>query len=263
MNQAFKNARATFKFFWRELMWERRRIVPAMIMSNVKVCCEDPPEQAAQHGRGAGHMWISEVGFDGRTISGTLLNEPAWLVSYKQGQPLSLPAIKISDWMYVYSDDKVHGAFTVQLLRSKMGKRERKQHDGAWGLEFGDPDQVRIIPDDWNPSVVEKKGLLGNLFGGSKPPAKVDYQSIEHPMDINMLESMEEFLAKSPEALKSTDDIGWTLLHQQASAGSVSGVKCLLKHGADANAKSNIGLTPLQIAKGLGWRDVTKLLSKL
>ena len=162
MNQAYKRARSTFKYFWRELMWERQRIVPAMVMSNVKVCCEDSPEQSQQHGNGAEHMWIGEVGFDGKAISGTLLNQPNWLVSYTEGQQVKLPANKISDWMYVYADDKVHGAFSVQVLRFKMGKGERKQHDAAWGLDFGDADQVRIIPDDWNPAKPQKKkGFLG------------------------------------------------------------------------------------------------------
>ena len=207
-------------------------------------------------------MWIGDVGFDGKAISGTLLNQPNWLVSYTEGQQVSLRANKISDWMYVYADEKVHGAFSVQVLRSKMGKRERKQHDEAWGLDFGDADQVRIIPDDWNPATPKKKkGFLGKLRGGPAPPPKVDYQSIEHPMSLNMLSSLEELLAKAPDALTNTDEIGWTLLHRQASAGSTSMVKSLLKHGADPNAKSANGLTPLQIAKVLGWRDVKKLLS--
>ena len=80
-------------------------------------------------------------------------------------------------------------------------------------------------------------------------------------MAVNMLGSLEEFLSKSSDALVATDDMGWTMLHQQASAGNTAGVKCLLKHGADPNTKSAVGLTPLQIAKGLGWRDVTRLLS--
>lgn len=263
MAQAYKNARANFKYFWRELIWERQRIVPALVMANVKVCCEDPPELAAQHGRGAEHMWLSDAVFDGKTISGTLLNQPNWLVSFKDGQQVKLSAAKISDWMYVYFDDKVHGAFSVQVLRSRMGKRERKQHDAAWGLDFGEPDAVRIIPDDWNPlaAVLKKKGFFAKLSGKTEPPPKADYQAIEHPMSLNMVPKLEEHLQETPDMLTQTDELGWTLLHRQASAGSTTLVKTLLKHGADTNAKSTNGLTALQIAKGLGWRDVTKLLS--
>jgi uncharacterized protein len=30
MQRAYENARATFRYFWREIAWERRRIVPAL-----------------------------------------------------------------------------------------------------------------------------------------------------------------------------------------------------------------------------------------
>ena len=82
-------------------------------------------------------------------------------------------------------------------------------------------------------------------------------------MSLNMVQKLEEHLQATPDALMEKDELGWTLLHRQASAGSTTIVKTLLRHGADTNAKSANGLTPLQIAKGLGWRDVTKLLSSV
>ena len=36
MIDAFKQARSTFKYFWRELWWERRRIVPALNLPVLK-----------------------------------------------------------------------------------------------------------------------------------------------------------------------------------------------------------------------------------
>ena len=37
MNHAFEQARSTFKYFWRELYWENRRIIPALDFAMVKV----------------------------------------------------------------------------------------------------------------------------------------------------------------------------------------------------------------------------------
>lgn len=37
MLAAYKNAQSTFKFFWRELSWEYRRIIPALEIAAVKV----------------------------------------------------------------------------------------------------------------------------------------------------------------------------------------------------------------------------------
>jgi uncharacterized protein YegJ (DUF2314 family) len=260
MIQAFRNAQSTFKYFWREQTWEHRRIVPGLIVSSVKVCCFDPPELAEQHQGGAEHMWLSDVMFNGINVSGTLLNQPSWLVSYKEGQRISLPLNSLSDWMYVYTTGEVYGAFTVQLLRSKMGNRERKQHDEAWGLDFGDPNRVKIIPDQWNPGAPKKRGFFARLLGSETPPAKVDYQSVEHPMSENMAETLSDFLKNNPEAMEEIDELGWTMLHQLASAGSSAGVKALLAYGANKSAQDKNGLTPLQVTKALGWRNVAKLL---
>src|SRR5205807_192511 len=36
MQRAYEKARATFRYFWREVAWERRRIVPALDLACVK-----------------------------------------------------------------------------------------------------------------------------------------------------------------------------------------------------------------------------------
>jgi uncharacterized protein YegJ (DUF2314 family) len=40
---------------------------------------------------------------------------------------------------------KVYGAFTVHVLRSQMPPGERKAHDDAWGLDFGDSDTIELV----------------------------------------------------------------------------------------------------------------------
>jgi uncharacterized protein YegJ (DUF2314 family) len=36
MQRAYEQARDTFRYFWREIAWDRRRIVPALEMAAVK-----------------------------------------------------------------------------------------------------------------------------------------------------------------------------------------------------------------------------------
>ncbi len=60
--------------------------------------------------------------------------------------------------------------------------------------------------------------------------------------------------------LDAKDDRGWTLLHHQSLAGSAATVKVLLDRGADMNAVTNNGMTPLKLAKSLGWDKVAALL---
>ncbi len=250
MQRAYENARANFRYFWREVAWERRRIVPALDLACVKAPFADGKD--APRPRGAPeveHMWMDQVDFDGRHVSGVVLNDPNWLKTVKKGDTARLPLDEISDWMYVISGE-VFGAYTVNLLRSRMGRKELQEHDAAWGLNFGDPTKIRVAPEP-------KKG--GGLFKGwfGKRPADPE----EHPMSVNMAASLKEQLAKDPSLVSTKSDRGWTLLHQEALAGSAPTVKVLLEAGADPNAVTEHGMTPVQLARSLGWEKVAALLT--
>jgi uncharacterized protein len=115
--------------------------------------------------------------------------------------PARIPLGEISDWMYVISGE-VFGAYTVNLLRSRMGRQERREHDGAWGLNFGDPTKIRVAPE---PN--KGGGLLKSWFG------KRQADTQEHPMSEAMASSLKDQLAKDPSLVSAKDDRGWTFLH--------------------------------------------------
>ena len=184
----------------------------------------------------------------GRFVSGVLLNAPNWLKTVKEGDSARIPLGEISDWMYVVSGE-VFGAHTVNLLRSRMGRQERQEHDDAWGLKFSDPRTIRVVPE---PN--KGGGLLKNWFG--KQPVDTG----EHPMSENMATSLKEQLTNNPTLVSVKDDRGWTFLHQEALAGNAATVKVLLDAGADVNALAGHGMTPLQLAMSLGWDKVAALL---
>jgi uncharacterized protein YegJ (DUF2314 family) len=252
MQAAYERARATFRYFWREIAWERRRIVPALDLACVKAPFSDGPRDAqAQGNPEVEHMWLGEVDFDGQAVSGVLLNAPNWLKSVKAGDSARFPIDQISDWMYAISGE-VCGAYTVNLMRSRMSPKERKEHDAAWGLNFGDPQRIRLVPEP-----KKSGGLLKGFFGG-RGGGVADVE--DHPMSENMAASLKEELAKRPSLLSAKGLNGWTLLHQDASAGSTATVKVLLEAGADPNAVADNGMTPLQLARALGWDKVAALL---
>src|SRR5690349_20883769 len=85
MQQANERARETFRYLWRELSWERRRIVPALDMACVKIPFSDGENAEAE----VEHMWVSDLDFDGTNITGTLINSPNTLSSVKQGDAVS------------------------------------------------------------------------------------------------------------------------------------------------------------------------------
>jgi ankyrin repeat protein len=50
-------------------------------------------------------------------------------------------------------------------------------------------------------------------------------------------------------AVSQADENGWTPLHLAARRGSKECVQLLLQHGADRDAKTTQGLTPLDVAR--------------
>ena len=72
MQRAYEQARATFRYFWREIAWEQRRIVPALDLACVKAPFSDPGEVDSEDDEAqVEQMWVSDVRFDGRLITGT------------------------------------------------------------------------------------------------------------------------------------------------------------------------------------------------
>ncbi len=230
MHQACETARANFRYFWREVAADRRRIIPALGLACVKAPFSDgESENSRTTAPKVEHMWLDEVDFDGRVITGVLLNRPNRLKSVEQGDAVGLALGEISDWMFAISGI-VYGAYTVNLLRSRMGVRELKEHDDAWRLNFGDPLKVRLVSE-------REVRAVSDAFA----------------------ESLREHLARKPDLVSTTSDNGWTLLHQDALAGNAASVKILLEAGADPNAVTDHGMTPRQLAESLGWDGVIAL----
>jgi uncharacterized protein YegJ (DUF2314 family) len=235
MIAAFEKAQKTFKYFWRELSWEARRIVPALDLACVKVIFSqetaNSPEPIVEH------MWINDIDFDGDVISGTLINDPDALTNVKNGDFIEVPLSQISDWLFSIQG-KTYGGFTIHAMRANMSKKELKEHDKAWGLDFGDFNEILLVYDQ------------------KKHPENL----IEHPMCINMGDSLKKFLKENPKELTNKDEKGFTMLHREALAGNKTSVEILLESGADKQAKTHNGCTALDFAKSLEWSHIIPIL---
>ena len=146
--------------------------------------------------------------------------------------------------------EKARATFKYFWREVAWERRERKEHDDAWGMNFGDPHKIRVVPEQkkWS-------GFLKSLLGG-RGNAIIQ----EHPMSEAMGPSLKQSLEENPSMVDGKDENGWTLLHHQALAGSAATVQVLLEAGADKNAVTNQGMTPLQLGKSLGWERVVALL---
>lgn len=229
MIEAFKKAQETFKYFWRELSWEYRRIIPALDVACVKLAFT----QEIDNDTVVEHMWINEINFDGDKIKGILVNDPDELTNVSNGDYVEIPVNQISDWLFA-TQDKTYGGFTIHAMRSEMSETEREEHDEAWGLNFGDYNDILVV--------YEQKEKPENV--------------IEHPMSKNMQESLQEFIKTNPEELTGKDELGYTFLHREAIAGNATTVKVLIDSGADVNAKTHNNKTALDFAQQLKWEHL-------
>jgi len=256
MAEAMTRARATFKYLWRELTWEYRRIIPALDFTAVKAAFRDPGDS----NENVEHMWLSDIGFDGVTLSGTLQNSPNWLTSVQEGDAVTLTLEQLEDWMFVM-DDHVHGGFTIQALRASMSPSERRGHDRAWGFSFPEPDSVDLIPD-YRPLAEReaRPGFFGRLLG-KRPVAAPRDLSVEHPMSENFAPMIRD--GTDPRWLTETDEQGLTSLHSFALGGSLACVQALLDKGADPNSTTRAGHTALDLAEMMGWDKVAGLLREV
>ncbi len=128
MLEAFRRARESFGYFWRELYWENHRIIPGLNFACVKVAFSQDIGGRTE----VEHMWINDVYFDGERVYGVLANDPGILTNVSSGDEVAVPLEQISDWMFAV-DDRAYGGFSVQAMRKAMSKDERAEHDEAWG----------------------------------------------------------------------------------------------------------------------------------
>jgi len=234
MQRAFEQARESFRYFWRELYWERHRVVPGLDFAMVKICFLDVVD-----GEEVGeHMWINDIDFDGETISGTLVNEPDAVQNVKNGDRVNAKIDEMSDWMFAVGG-RAYGGFSVQAMRSRMQKGELKEHDKAWGLDFGDFNDILVV--------YEQKEHPENLA--------------EHPMSENMREQFEQYVKEHPSIVTDADELGFTQLHHEALAGNLALINVLLANGADKNIRTKSGKRAIDFAENLGWKDIVKALA--
>jgi len=235
MKAAYLKAQETFNYFWREMYWEAKRVVPAHDLALVKIPFSQKVEGREQPL--VEHMWISEITFDGEFITGVLQNVPNKLTNVAKDDTVTRKVSEISDWM-LSIDRKTYGGYTIQVLRSNMTEDARKQHDNAWGLNFGDYNNILIAHQQ-----EEKKENL-----------------IEHPMSKVMEQPAKDYFESNLDVVKAADENGVTRLHTETIAGNKIAVEILLELGADKNAKTNTGKTALDYATALNWEHIIPVL---
>jgi uncharacterized protein YegJ (DUF2314 family) len=242
MDEASIHAKQSFNIFWRELSWEMRRIIPGHDLSAVKRGFLTTKNQKSN--LSLEHMWVGEIEFDGQILTGRLLNQPNEIEDLNQGDIVQFHYREISDWMYSLGG-KVYGAFTVNVLRSRMTTKELIEHDDAWGLDFGDPNHIQIEP------ILSFSNF--SLIPSTELP--------EHQMSNNMADKSEEGIKGMGQQINDISIFGMTMLQFESLSGNLAQVKLLIKYGADRSIKNMNNKTAKDLAEMLGWAKISAVLN--
>jgi uncharacterized protein YegJ (DUF2314 family) len=237
MVAAFEKARQTFKYFWRELSWDYRRIVPALDRTSVKVVFTQKVKRAKKPL--VEYMWINHINFDGEKITGVLINEPNKLTNVHEGDYVEIMPDEVCDWLFA-ANKRAHGGFTIQAIRTELSTKERAKHDKAWGLKFGRYNDILLVCDQ------------------KKYPEYLE----EHPLSKIMKKKLVSFIKKNPQAIHIKDEAGNTALHREAIAGNKTYVEVLKAAGAKTGARNKYGKTALHYARQFNWEHIIPLLEK-
>lgn len=127
---AMQQARDSFNQFWTVLSEDYRRIIPIYTDAMVKASFAVPDKQGRFE-----HMWVSNIEYDGTTITGTLESIPEDIPTLSKGDQVQFSLSQVSDWIYE-EDGVAQGAFTVKLIRQRMSEKERIEHDSHYPFRF-------------------------------------------------------------------------------------------------------------------------------
>jgi uncharacterized protein YegJ (DUF2314 family) len=116
MNAAIRRAQESFPEFVRELELESRRIVPALDCAVVKAFfCESATPELGEH------MFVSDVRLDGEMVHGVLTGTPQFVTGLNEGQPVSFPRSRVSDW-FIVTRGQGKGGHTIDLIARRMDR---------------------------------------------------------------------------------------------------------------------------------------------
>lgn len=65
------------------------------------------------------HVWVEVTGFDGKRFAGLVANEPAGGGAVRMGDPVSVPASGIGDWM-VNTGEVRYGGYSIRVMLADM-----------------------------------------------------------------------------------------------------------------------------------------------
>jgi len=81
------------------------------------------------------YIWLNDVRYRDGVFIGTIGNIPQTVRSVHFGDPVTVSAEKIADWMYLESQ-KLIGGYTMRVMRDRLSDKERQAFDAQIGFQI-------------------------------------------------------------------------------------------------------------------------------
>ncbi len=133
MLRAYARAAATITVFHSHVLR------PGDHMCSVKLRFRDPDES---DGESFVYLWLHSILYHpaDRLYSGTFFELPPELTAcHHVGERIPFEAAQVLDWM-VNDDGRVHGAFTMRVVRAHLPRSERSAYDRYSGISVWEPE---------------------------------------------------------------------------------------------------------------------------
>lgn len=114
-------AQASFRDFARVADYERFRIVPTYQEIGIKAFFHAPDTPMIGE-----HIFLTDIYMDRAMVTGTLNADSTRLPDLKEGQEVTVPIAKISDWFLV-RDGKGIGGFTIPHVWSTLSREQQQE----------------------------------------------------------------------------------------------------------------------------------------
>ena len=112
MNAAIEEAQRRLPEFRHALDVDSRRVIPNIEGALVKARFESAITGAVEH------MWLEDAGFEGRSIVGTLANQPKNIPELSKGEWVTVGPDAVSDWVYRQAG-RTYGGFTIRVMQRR------------------------------------------------------------------------------------------------------------------------------------------------
>mmetsp|Transcript_22427 Transcript_22427/g.28300 ORF Transcript_22427/g.28300 Transcript_22427/m.28300 type:complete len:455 (-) Transcript_22427:139-1503(-) len=200
---------------------------------------------------------IEVIGHDGRAHNVTM--EPGDMVLYEShsvlhGRPFALKGRYFAN-IFIHFEPTGHTLRHTKKMELEEQNIHKKYKDSVNKGHGGHEADANHLPsyilegsetaEEW----LMRHGEEGEEIDDDEPEVTSGATEAHHAVQEGNIKQLSKIISEKAYLVHAKDENGWTPMHEAARTGSVDAVKLLVENGADVNALTEYGQSPLHLAK--------------